>query len=98
MKDLTNGPSTAIRSPIVSTQGTQLAFLTITATISVPDVEAALQEVLDANSTTVGESGFQGVLERLSGFMRLVDLAADVGCHYSVVLLDHLLNELGSLI
>ena len=94
----------------MSNQGEQHAVLTATITITVTDVEAAMQEASSLNSkmttapndpadqlqpalaigTAVSQNGLCVVLERLDGFMRLADLAAEVSHHYSMVLSDRM--------
>ena len=93
-------PSTVVRSPIISSQGRQLALLVATVTASAVDAEVAVQGALNAKSemaspndytdqlqpalaigaAVTNQSGLLGVLDRLDGFMRLADLAAEVRC------------------
>ena len=97
----------AIRSPVVSDEGVQLAVLTVTATITAANAETAIEEAINVNSQMTGapndltdqlqpalatgstltsQSGLSSLLERLDGFMRLANLAAEVRGHCLVIL------------
>ena len=104
--DLDREPFKAIRSPVVSDQGVQLAVLTITAVVAIADAETAIEEAFTATSQMGGapndptdtfqpalaisaaatnQSGLYSLLERLDGFMRLANLAAEVRGRWLVI-------------
>ena len=103
MQDRTSqtDPSTVVRSPIISSQGRELALLVMTVTGSAVDAEVSvrgawnaasgmtsspnnytdqLQPALAISAALTNQRGLLSVLDRLDGFMRLANLAAEVRC------------------